>query len=51
MAHPPPHLPLEGGVSFPPLQPACAKPLRRRQGGGKGGGGVKQMSVQLAWPD
>ncbi len=40
MAHPPPHLPLEGGGSFPPLQ-----------GEGKGGGGVKQMSVQLAWPD
>ncbi len=30
---------------FPPLQPACAKPLRRRQGGGKGGGGDKSNSV------
>jgi len=38
MAYPPPHLPLEGGGSFLPLQ-------------GEGKGGVKQMSVQLAWPD
>jgi hypothetical protein len=47
-SHPPPRieygagsdLPLEGGgrLQSPPLQPACAKPLRRRQGGGRGWG-------------
>src|SRR4030042_6577366 len=29
----------EARDDYPPLQPACAKPLRRRQGGGSGGGG------------